>query len=170
MSIKKIIQRCISLTLTFFIAQNAVAEPYAFTQRIVNNIPNIIALTDTGYLLNSTYNPDKQPPNDVSSYQPGIFQILSTDTIFLTNMSYLASNTNPYEPTPLLDQGCKIVSLKVNSYHQVVETVETVAPAGLPVLVHCTCTAVEGDAPGASMIVTLGNGPNTFTCYSAEQG
>jgi hypothetical protein len=157
------------MVMASFITHPAAAEPYIFTQRIVNNIPSVIALTDTGRLFDSTYVVGMQPPNDVNSYHPGIFQIVSNEVISLTSLSYLASNIAPYDPISITDQGCKIVSLAVNAYHEVVETVETVAPMGEPVLVHCTCTAVEGDNPGASMIVNLGVGANRFTCLSTSQ-
>lgn len=149
---------------------------YLFKQTIFNNVPWFMYLAETGPLFNAVYFESFFPPNAVQFKES--FVIISDKAFNLENVSYVVANSINYslalnvlsQPIiPPFHQGCKIVSLTVDNYHQVVETVAPVIPSGESSMIQCTCNATEGEKPEATLIMNYspgGGSTNHYTCRS----
>ena len=134
---------------------------YVFEQTIFNNAPWLVSLTDTGSLINAVYDNSLMPPNDVQFKKT--FAIKAIQGFSLTGMNYTISNPG----TPYYNQGCQIVSLSVNGFHEVTEVVK---PITNPSVISCSCSATEGERPTAVLVFNYeptGASTSQVTCHSS---
>jgi hypothetical protein len=135
---------------------------YVFEQTIFNNAPWLVSLTETGCLRNGIYDNAFIPPNEVQFEKTFVVKVIQGFS--LTGMSYKISNPG----TPYYNQGCKIVSLSVNGFHEVTEVVQ---PITNPSVISCSCTATEGERPTAVLVFTYeptGASTSPVTCHSTS--
>ena len=134
---------------------------YMFEQTIFNNAPWLVSLTETGSLINGAYDNSFIPPNEVQFKKTFVVKVILGFS--LTQMGYTISNPG----TPYYGQGCKIVSLSVNGFHEVTEIVQ---PITNPSFISCSCTATEGERPAAVLVFTYeptGASTSPVTCHSS---
>lgn len=135
---------------------------FAFTldAKVVNNTPWILRLNNTGIVYGAHYVHGKEPPEMVAD-KAG-FAIESHGAFSFANMSYVVANTLISAPS---NNGCEIVYINVNAYHQVCMKVRSVYndPNNKQQQVHCTCQVTEGLTPTATLML------NRYSSSSDEE-
>lgn len=151
------------LSLVFFLLPSTI-HAFIFTGTVFNNVPWVLSLSKTGVLYNAHFVHGNAPPQLIEF--KGYYSIEAEYGFTLSGLTYTVANEPVTASTPFM-HGCQILSLNVNSFHQVSMIVIPVYPAGEAPRITCTCQATEGQNPSATLIINEGSNAAPYTCKSS---